>query len=227
MRDHIETVIAGETVVLSGKRGLFWPRFSRLLIADLHLGKGDIMRRAGIPIPVGGTQSDLSRLSELVAQFSPESIWVLGDMVHGRMNPSEWLSQWNRWQISNNNVEVCVLRGNHDYMIMPETLGVRVLPPDLVEEPFAFRHKPGKVANKHVICGHIHPVAKVPGLRRRWPSFVLDSYLTILPAFSQFTGGSVVGPSLEERIIVCVEGMAVEVPYNRQKQYPLSGRDEA
>ena len=51
--------LAGETVELHGGRALFWPRLQRLLISDLHLGKADVFRRAGIGLPRGGTTHDL------------------------------------------------------------------------------------------------------------------------------------------------------------------------
>ncbi|HXH01105.1 MAG TPA: hypothetical protein VNI56_02790, partial [Xanthomonadaceae bacterium] len=57
--------IAGERFELLGERALHWPRRQRLLIADLHLGKADLFRRAGIGLPRGGTSRDLQRLSAL------------------------------------------------------------------------------------------------------------------------------------------------------------------
>jgi hypothetical protein len=49
-------------VVLVGARALYWPARRALLIADLHLGKADVFRRAGIALPSGGTGEDLQRL---------------------------------------------------------------------------------------------------------------------------------------------------------------------
>jgi metallophosphoesterase superfamily enzyme len=40
-----------------------------------------------------------------------------------------------------------------------------------------------------VICGHLHPVMRLPRLAGRWPTFILEPQQTILPAFSEFTGG--------------------------------------
>ena len=45
----------GERLQLHADRALYWPARGRLLIADLHLGKGDVFRRAGIAVPRGGT----------------------------------------------------------------------------------------------------------------------------------------------------------------------------
>ena len=53
--------LAGEQMLLCGERALYWPRQRWLLLADLHLGKGDAFRRAGIALPRGGTGHDLAR----------------------------------------------------------------------------------------------------------------------------------------------------------------------
>ena len=53
MNDRVETDIADERVTLFADRALFWPRESALLIADLHLGKADTFRAAGIALPSG------------------------------------------------------------------------------------------------------------------------------------------------------------------------------
>ena len=62
----LELIIAGQPMRLLGDRALYWPARQRLMIADLHLGKGDVFRRAGISLPAGGTSDDLSRLERLV-----------------------------------------------------------------------------------------------------------------------------------------------------------------
>jgi len=62
------------------------------------------------------------------------------------------------------------------------------------------------------LCGHVHPLAALPGLHRRWPAFWLREGLTVLPAFSAFTAG--VAPRLRpgERLVACVEGEAIALP---------------
>ena len=55
MADELLLLRAGESLVLLGERALYWPTRQALLIADLHLGKADVFRRAGIALPSGGT----------------------------------------------------------------------------------------------------------------------------------------------------------------------------
>ena len=75
--------LAGEPVRLYAERALYWPARRRLVIADLHLGKGDTFRRHGIAVPSGGTADDLARLAGLLARTGARELWVLGDMLHG------------------------------------------------------------------------------------------------------------------------------------------------
>lgn len=62
MADALRLAIAGEPMLLLADRALYWPARQRLLIADLHLGKGTTFRSAGIAVPSGGTAHDLARL---------------------------------------------------------------------------------------------------------------------------------------------------------------------
>ena len=83
----IELMIAGERMCLLADRALYWPARRRLLIADLHLGKGDVLRAAGIPVPSGGTGHDLARLGTLLETTGAGQLWVLGDFLHGPRQP--------------------------------------------------------------------------------------------------------------------------------------------
>lgn len=204
--------LAGERVELLGDRALFWPSRSRLLIADLHLGKADIFRRAGIALPSGGTAHDLDRLSALIAHTEARSLWVLGDLLHGAIDTRRWREHWNAWRVEHAELDVAVLAGNHDRALAAAGLDARLLGKAVDEPPFAFRHAPQRHPALHVVCGHLHPVSALPGVRRRWPVFWLHEQLTVLPAFSQFTGGMVVEAASGERRVACVEGDAIAIP---------------
>ena len=54
MVDRVAFEIAGERLVAFADRALYWPARKRLVLGDLHLGKADIFRAAGIPVPSGG-----------------------------------------------------------------------------------------------------------------------------------------------------------------------------
>ena len=73
------------------------------------------------------------------------------------------------------------------------------------------RHEPQAHTALHVICGHLHPVVVVPGIARRFPCFWSRDATTVLPAFSEFTGGWRIKPAPNDQIVACVDGDAVLV----------------
>lgn len=192
MADAMELTVAGEPLRLLADRALYWPARGRLLIADLHLGKGDILRAAGIPVPSGGTSHDLSRLDALLRGTAARELWVLGDFLHGARQPRVEAA-WRALMAGHPGCVASVVAGNHDRSLEPDALGIIHLPDDVRDGPFRFRHVPvddnaGRDPG-HVICGHVHPVVRIPGLPGRHPALVLEDGQAILPAFSAFTGG--------------------------------------
>lgn len=207
MADSLDVVLAGEPVRLYADRALYWPRRRRLLIADLHLGKADVFRRAGIGLPSGGTSHDLQRLSVLIAHSDARELWVLGDVLHGPVFDSAWRRSWEAWREAHAGVRVGALVGNHDRALAGAGLDIALLGDAFDDAPFALRHEPVEHRDLHVLCGHLHPCMGLPGLgARRWPSFWLRARQTVLPAFSAFTGGVAVEPANGEAVAVCIEG---------------------
>lgn len=213
MADELDLSIAGEPMRVLGDRALYWPARRRLLIADLHLGKADVFRRAGIALPSGGTSHDLARLATLLEHTDAQELWILGDVLHGPAPQSSWRRRVDEWRRRHHRVRVAALTGNHDRALAAATdLGLELLPDSVADGPFVLRHHPEPDPERHVLCGHLHPVFKAPGTTRRWPAFLLRPGITVLPAFSQFTAG--VEPDLEpgDRLIACVEGEAIALP---------------
>lgn len=202
----VDVVIAGESMRLFGGRALYWPSRSQLLIADLHLGKGDVFRRAGMALPRGGTSHDLARLGALIEASGARSVLILGDVLHGPANDTHWRESYERWREQHAGIEIGALIGNHDRALTNAGLAITLHGTGIDDGPFALRHDCDEVPGLHVLCGHLHPVVSLPGiLRKRWPVFWLRRDVTVLPAFSAFTGGYVVDVVEGERAAVCVE----------------------
>ncbi|MGP4763297.1 hypothetical protein ACTXP8_26265, partial [Klebsiella pneumoniae] len=83
MADELPLLLAGEPFMLVGARAMYWPARQALLIADLHLGKSHVFRRAGIAVPSGATRGDLDRLADAVARTAARELWIVGDLLHG------------------------------------------------------------------------------------------------------------------------------------------------
>ncbi len=204
--------LASEPVELLGDRALYWPARRRLMIADLHLGKADVFRRAGIGLPAGGTVHDLQRLSDLLQRTGALELWILGDILHGAASQASWRDQWTGWRQRHPAVRLVGIAGNHDRALVSTPLGLELVDECVEEGPFALRHEPLRHPRLHVICGHLHPLAAMPGMRRRWPAFWLRPGLTVLPAFSYFTAGVVAEPAAGEQLVACVDGEAIPLP---------------
>lgn len=204
--DALAMTLAGETMVLLGARAMYWPARDRLIIADLHLGKEHVFRQAGIAVPSGATQDDLQRLSRLVADTTAKELWIVGDVLHGPSTQAAWRDAWAAWRRAHAALDVAALTGNHDRALDGADLGVRQLGEAWADGPFVFRHLPEPDGQgRHVIAGHVHPTARVPGVPRSWPVFWLRPGMTVLPAYSAFTGGYAVDPG-RERLVACVDG---------------------
>ena len=93
--------------------------------------------------------------------------------------------------------------GNHDRHLGALGLPIEIFGEGHDEAPFALRHKPDAGTPLHVLCGHIHPRVRLPGMAGHWPAFVLDAQRTVLPAFSAFTGGVLVADDPSRRVAVC------------------------
>lgn len=212
MAGSFEITVQGETLELLGDRALHWPARRRLLIADLHLGKADVFRHAGIGLPSGGTAHDLARLDVLLASSQANELWILGDVLHGAALPSRWRDSWEYWRARHPLLRVVALTGNHDRALVKAGLDIELAGTVVEDGPFALRHDPEPHPRLHVLCGHVHPLAGLPGLRRRWPAFWLRDRILLLPAFSEFTAGVVPTLSAGERLVACVEGETIPLP---------------
>ena len=209
MPGAIDLVLAGEPMRLLADRALYWPARGRLLIAELHLGKGDIMRAAGIPVPSGGTGHDLARLDALLDATGASQLWVLGDFLHGRRH-ARVEAAWRTLLAAHPGCVASVVAGNHDRALVADAAGVVHLPDDVRDGPFRFRHVPLQAPEPergYVLCGHVHPVVRLPGLPGRHPALALEAHQAILPAFSAFTGGWLLRD--EQRWIACAGGELV------------------
>lgn len=211
MAERLVVDIAGEAMHLLADRALFWPARRRLLIADLHLGKGDVFRAAGIALPSGGTAHDLARLDRLIAATAARELWILGDLLHGATHHARWREGWDRWRSAHAELRIAALRGNHDRHRDDAALDIDALGESVAEDGLLLRHEPLPDPAHHVIAGHLHPALRLPGIRRALPGFWLRPGLTVLPAFSAFTGGQVVERDRGDRFAVCTEGQVLLV----------------
>jgi DNA ligase-associated metallophosphoesterase len=197
----------GQALWLLPGRAAFWPRASSLLVADVHLGKAATFRRAGIPVPQGTTEENLSRLSALVRTCRAERIVFLGDLVHDSAARRAASAAFVRWRGRHSEVEVVLVRGNHDRRAgdLASEWNVSVATEPSIEHGLALCHMPQHVPYAYGIAGHTHPAVRLHGRGRdgmRLPCFWFTQTHVVLPAFGAFTGLADIEPQSGDKVYV-------------------------
>ena len=218
LTDHDAAVeIAGERVIFLAERAAYWERAGTLLVADPHFGKAAAFRAAGVPVPRGTTTGSLARLDAALARTAARRIVFLGDFLHAREGrEAETTRVVGEWRSRNANVDMVLVRGNHDVRAGdpgPE-IDIACVDGPVLESPFVFAHKPAASDAGYVVCGHLHPAARLTGPGRestRLPCFWVQRGMMVLPAFGEFTGVAAIETSREDRVWVVADGAVLAV----------------
>src|SRR5258706_815282 len=75
-----------EHAVLLPEKALWLPDLGSLVVADVHWGKIDHFRKAGIPVPVKGNDKNAETLVSIINLFKPRRVIFLGDLFHSVYN---------------------------------------------------------------------------------------------------------------------------------------------
>lgn len=202
--------IEDESFAMYGGRALHWPAAEALLIADLHLGKGEAFRRAGLPVPRGGTRGDLSRLAGLIDATRAARLVILGDVLHGALHTAAgWRMEWQAFREAHAALRVEAVVGNHDRALADgpgaAALGIALLAEGQRERGIALCHEPDHAPpGGPSLCGHLHPAVRVPGLGKL-PAFWWRARARqlVLPACSDFTGRIAPRPERNDALYAC------------------------
>ncbi len=115
MLPGLEVVLNGTKLVLLSAKAVYWPDEATLFVADLHFGKGTVMRRSGLPVPSGSTTDTLERLTRLIDQCDAQQLIILGDLFHARGSLSPAVcEQIDRFFQSLTHTSLSLVIGNHD-----------------------------------------------------------------------------------------------------------------
>lgn len=185
-----ELPFAGERLLLTPERGVWWPDRRTVFVADLHLGKAATFRMAAIPIP-DATHADLARLDSLLERTGAAELVILGDLIHARRGRCETTFEAvTRWRSRRPDLSIRLVRGNHDLRAgqPPAAWSFEILPDDAELGPFALRHYPDPIG-RPALAGHLHPKIRLEhgGDRLDLPCYLLRRDVLVLPAFTHFS----------------------------------------
>lgn len=208
-----------ELHLLPGKAA-WWPAERTLLVADAHIGKAVSYRRLGVPVPEATTAGTLDALDALLAGYAARRIVFLGDLLHSRhAHDAQTLAAFARWREAREELELVLVRGNHDDRAgdPPPAWGVQC-----VDEPYALPSAPGLSLCHHpeprpgvqVLAGHHHPCVTIGrGFERlRLPCFHFGAWVAVLPAFGVFTGMHPIDAEPGDRVFVVADNAVHELP---------------
>lgn len=208
--------LAGNEVVLLTEKALWMPSQKTLIIADLHLGKIEHFRAAGIAVPSQANMHTLQKLGVLVAKYQPEKVVFLGDLFHSVRNQSyeDFLSYLGDAV----HIEFILVMGNHDIMSIAayQTLELTVVDEYLLgnlwltHEPQT-AHKPGM----YNLAGHIHPGIRLKGKGKQGltlPCFYFHEFYGVLPAFGYFTGKAILKMDKKSTIFAIADDLIIHIP---------------
>jgi uncharacterized protein len=199
------------------ERALLFPELKTLVLSDLHLGKINHFRKAGIAVPLAANEANLETLVKLLMQHKPERTIFIGDLFHSHYN-----SEWETIGPIIKNFSSCsfeLVPGNHDIMSQQQyerhQIVVHPIEYNLTSEIILI-HEPSTEPeqSKYYVSGHIHPAVQLSGRGRQTitlPCFWFGQHQAILPAFGVFTGMKPIWPEPGDKVFAIVKNDVLDV----------------
>lgn len=214
-------IILNNIFWMSPDRSLFWEEENTLIISDLHLGKSGHFRKAGIAVPQKIYITDLQRLMASLYSYKAERLIIVGDFTHSHQNRE--MDLFAKWRKDFSQLQIDLVKGNHDILEdrWYEETAIQVHPWQLEIGSFCFRHEDKRhqkvyagTKALYTFSGHVHPAYLLKGKGKqslKFPCFYFRKDSCILPAFSHFTGGSLVEREKEEIVFAIVENEVMKM----------------
>ncbi len=207
--------ILEEKFRLFPQKAVFWKSQDILLLSDLHLGKINHFRKAGIPVPQKANDHNLEVLIDLIQICKPGRIVCLGDLFHSHYN-AEW-EVFGEVVKHFSSITFDLVLGNHDIMgqYQYRRKGI-VLHEQLQVGKFLLTHHPLESVPRGVynLAGHIHPGVFLKGRGRQaitLPCFYFGDNQAYLPAFGKFTGLARIAPKKDDKVYIVAEDKVILV----------------
>ncbi len=186
---------------LTGDGAAWLPASATLAVADVHIGyELAAQRRGGYLPPVERGASVGARLASIARELSVARIVIAGDLRHSTHDVDDFeraeLAQFAAAVPSDVTLDVIV--GNHD---RGGSIVGRSLTGPLRLDDIDLCHEPPTVhPARWTVCGHLHPritVRDETGASARYPCALVGEGVVVLPAFSEWAGGTSAARLLE------------------------------
>jgi putative SbcD/Mre11-related phosphoesterase len=203
-------------LILDSRLALFHSSERWLAVADLHYGYEVSQRQRGFLLPFWGMQTIEDRLHELVRDYAPTALILLGDIIHSGVAEGEAMRFLANLALLG--PELLLIRGNHD-----RGLRQLKLQSSVALGPYLFHHGHLPMdCEPHIvqIVGHLHPswlFSDGAGNRLRLPALVRVTNQIILPAFSPWAAGGRLALETPLELWVCSKTRVFRVSGEQDK----------
>jgi DNA ligase-associated metallophosphoesterase len=207
--------VLDEQFGLYPQKAIYWKAQQMLLLSDLHLGKINHFRKAGIPVPSKANDHNLEIFIDLINNCKPKRIVCLGDLFHSHYN-AEW-EVFGEVVQHFSGVKFELVLGNHDIMGKYQYARKGISLHDTLRiGKFLMTHHPLEEVPEETynIAGHIHPGVSLRGKGRQsltLPCFCFGRNQALLPAFGKFTGLARIAPRKEDKVYIVAENKVMSV----------------
>ncbi len=194
MHEWIE-VAPGLRVAAGGAAWL--PDHGAIVVADVHLGYARAARRRGgwlPPVESAGTVAD--RVLAIAGRLDAPRLVIAGDLRHSTRDvDAAELAEVDAFLalLGARLDRVDLVAGNHDR-------GAAMLPAISLGEVDVVHAPPRDAPARWTVCGHLHPSTTVrdeTGAGARFPCALVGPHVLVLPAFTEWAGGSRAGRLME------------------------------
>jgi DNA ligase-associated metallophosphoesterase len=211
----LDLTLCDELLRLDVERALYWPAQQTLLVADVRLGNGTSLHRAGIALPNDNGNDDLERLQGLIQRYKPRQLVVLGQLVHsGAGQHSTWVKRVRDWRASHPRIAMRLLEGDQPRHYDVNRLGFEVLSGAFALGPFLLCHQPRHDGQTYVLAGRACPgvILREGWHHHRLPAFRFGKQIGLLPAFGSFASLQIKPMQADEQVVAIVPHGLLHVP---------------
>lgn len=183
-------------VNFDARRAVYFQSESILALADLHLGYSWAHRAQGQMLPVSPKDDTLARIQQLLDDYQPQRLVLLGDIVHRALPVKALIDELAAlFTLVDQKTELILLAGNHDRQLQQllKQLGRKqILHSEYASGQNVFLHgdRPATQPAARYIIGHEHPAISLGdgvATSRKFPCFLLAENVVTLPSFSNWS----------------------------------------